>query len=278
MKASWRKLLLFFAIANLPHGLLDEVEEELELPADGDEEPLQDEDLPISSETLRSMHAKMDGNSDGQVSMTEALEFALQMRFSLANKDMAMVLDELDESKDGKLTEDEFVHGIHKQDAKKADAAEIALEREKFKLADENGNGHLEVDELAGVFYPETNEKILALVVQDEMKKREKDGDGVLSVKEFWEHSGEEGEEITPEQQLDFDNYDVDKSGTLSFDEMKEWESGRLLMNLAMEELFKAADKDGDKHMTVDEFGKVGEEIVGLDAHYHIQEWANHEL
>ena len=39
----------------------------------------------------------------------------------------------------------------------------------------------------------ETNPAVLEVVVQDTMKMKDKDGDGVLSAKEFWEFGEEDG-------------------------------------------------------------------------------------
>ena len=39
----------------------------------------------------------------------------------------------------------------------------------------------------------ETNPEVLEVVVQDTMKMKDKDGNGVLNAKEFWEFGEEDG-------------------------------------------------------------------------------------
>merc|ERR1719401_3197547 len=184
----------------------------------------------------------------------------------------------MDEDKNGKVGVDEFIKGMYETEGISDEGGEPGeiphqkeLEREKFKKADLDGDGNLDADELPGLFYPETNEGVLDVIVADSIKQKDKDGDGMLTVKEFFDT-----EEPSPEEERDFKSYDADASGKLSLAEVKEWESGRLQMAHSMSKLFEAADKDGDKHITADEVGKVNADIVGSDAYYHMSEWASH--
>jgi len=254
-----------------------------------DEEPDGDEakgvhgDAPIEATALKKMHDKMDSNSDGKVSMDEVLKFATGMRHSIAQKDIGMVMESMDTDKSGKLSLEEVIKGtfdFEQEGATHESLGEIPqqkeLEAEKFKAADTDHDGQLDVHELPGLFYPETNDKVLDLIVADILKRKDKDGDGSLSVHEFW--GAEDKEKIEATEQTDFEKFDTDQSGKLSLAELKEWESGRFQTGHAMKKLFEVADKDGDMHVSVDELGQAGDEIVGTDAHYHMMEWSEHEL
>lgn len=236
---------------------------------------------PLEASTLNGIHGKADANKDGKMSLDEVLDFAAGMRKTIAAKDMTMVLDAMDTDKSKTLSLEELLEGVY--GANRPDSAsdgpdevpqQKALEAKKFKAADTDGDGQLDLGELSGMFYPETNEAVLDVVVADHIHTKDKDGDGVLSVREFWDVP--DGQQVSDSDQKDFAKFDTDAGGTLSFAEIKEWESGRLQMGHSMKELFKVADKDGDMHVTVDELGRASGDIVGTDAHYHMMEWAEH--
>jgi len=110
------------------------------------------------------------------------------------------------------------------------------------------------------------------------MQQKDRNGDGLLDPKEFWEGDSVEGEELTisDEEQTDFRKLDTDESGKLDLEELKHWESGRFHTVEAMTRLFELADRDSDMHVTKDELGAAREQIAGSDAQYHLMEWAEH--
>merc|ERR1711874_401421 len=108
--------------------------------------------------------------------------------------------------------------------------------------ADANGDGELDAAELPGLFYPETNHAVLDLIIADTLKRKDKDHDGQLSVREFWRTPPEQEPSAT--ELADFSKFDSDGSGTLSFDEIKVWESGVHELYNLMKTLFEVADKD----------------------------------
>lgn len=229
------------------------------------------------------LHAKFDQNGDGKVSLSEVLDFARHMSKAIAGKDVSAILEEIDTDKDGKLSLQEHLNDLHQQ-ADGGDEAEMkelesrkVVETAKFKAADVDKDQILSAHEVASLFYPETNPAVLEVVVQDTMKMKDKDGDGVLSAKEFWEFGEEDGEEqLSEEEMQDFQKLDKDGNGVLNMEELRAWESGLFHTEAAMIKLIQIADKDGDMQATAEELENAREELANSDAQYHLIEWAEH--
>merc|ERR1711865_1087520 len=113
------------------------------------------------------------------------------------------------------------------------DAKEIMEKKEtesqKFNLADNNGDGKLDVDELPSLFYPETHQAVLELTAKVTLTQKDMNKDGQLTAKEFWEGDSLDGEEtaISEEETADFEKLDTDRNGKLDLNELTAWESGR---------------------------------------------------
>jgi Ca2+-binding EF-hand superfamily protein len=84
-----------------------------------------------------------------------------------------------------------------------------ALEKAKFKAADADGDDLLNLQEMASLFYLETSPAVLDVVVRDTLKLKDKNKDGVLNVKEFWDFGPENaGEKIKEEEMRVFRQLD----------------------------------------------------------------------
>merc|ERR1712050_55767 len=99
------------------------------------------------------------------------------------------------------------------------------FETNKFKSADSNGDGFLDATELAGLFYPETNAAVLAITVEETMKKKDKDADGKLTAEEFWEvdsfaEADAKAEELSEEEKADFAKLDTNNDNFLDLEEL----------------------------------------------------------
>jgi len=252
-----------------------------EMPEMPDEEPENGNngEEALSSQTTRALHAKMDADKDGKVSMAEVLVFAKIMRLHVAKKDIHTIVDEMDGDKDGKISLPEFLKDLEQQSEGEEDKAQAATEKEletaKFKAADEDGNGLLDTNELPGLFYPETHDGVLTLMAQATLKSKDLDGNGELTSKEFWQADSPDGS-ASEEEQSDFAYLDVDKSGTLSAQELKAWESSSYRTEESLKKLLELGDKDNDGMVTADELDSAREVIASSDAHYHMAEWAEH--
>mmetsp|Transcript_131760 Transcript_131760/g.262926 ORF Transcript_131760/g.262926 Transcript_131760/m.262926 type:complete len:286 (-) Transcript_131760:293-1150(-) len=275
-------LLAFLAIPRYAcaEGDSDPEQKVEELPTDDTDESLADS---LRPEQLQKMHSKMDADNNGKVSLNELLEFSHATRKHIAAKDIKTVFDEMDSDKDGKISLVELFNDIDKMaehddkgehDDKDEASRRKAVEEEKFKAADADGDGFLSKVELPALFYPELHEGVLQIAAQSTLAEKDKDKDGLLTEKEFWEDHVEG--ELVGEATTDFRKLDKDGSGTLDLEELKAWESGHFHTTEALQKLVEAADKDHDLHLTSDEMAAAHSTIAGSDAHYHFMEWAEH--
>lgn len=266
---------------------------------DGDEEEEESvwTEQQISSEQIRKLHQKADANSDGKVSLKEVMDFATTARQAIVAKETSVLLDSMDTNKDGKLSLDELISGnfgpslpegeefaannpeqVAEDERIKQDKE---LEKQKFKVADKDGDGFLNKDELPSAFYPETHDGVLSLTAGAQFKRKDKDGDGQLTSEEFWVDESEVEEakdnaELAAEQQADFEKLDVDKNGKVDLEEYKKWESGAFNTADAMTHLFEIADEDSDEHLTAHELDSSRDAIANSMATSHMLEWVVH--
>jgi len=268
---------MFFAIVAIVANSQEEADAE---PEEGDDGIEQDA---LTSEQIRSMHAKIDADKDGKISMAEVVDFSHMMRRVIAKKDIHTVIDEMDSDKDGKLSLPELLKDMEQwgeegEEDKAQAAKRKELETAKFHAADQDKNGLLDSEELPALFYPETHDGVLEMTAAATLKAKDLDGNGELTPKEFWEGDAVDGEDlaISEEEQADFAKLDLDNSGTLNLQELKAWESGGFHTEEAMKKLFELADQDSDMMVTADELDNARELIAGSDAQYHLMEWAEH--
>mmetsp|Transcript_52851 Transcript_52851/g.97799 ORF Transcript_52851/g.97799 Transcript_52851/m.97799 type:complete len:277 (+) Transcript_52851:81-911(+) len=260
---------LVVAACVIHHGFADE----------GLNEDLDFEQDALTAKQMQAMHAQLDANGDGRVSMAETMAFADQMRLRIAKSDIQTILHEMDLDKDGRLSLDELFKDMDQWsevDEKDDDAERKELEAEKFRAADVNQDGLLDESEMPHLFYPETHPKVLELTAAASLRIKDLDKDGQLTIEEFWEADAIDGEEmaISDEERADFAKLDLDGNGKLSLDELKAWESGVFHTEEAMRGLFEVADEDRDSHLTASELDKARERIAATDAQYHLMEWA----
>ena len=84
-----------------------------------------------------------------------------------------------------------------------------ALEMEKFKAADVDQDQLLNPTEMVSLFNFETSPAVLDVVVQNTLKSKDRNHDGVLSAKEFWEIGA--GEQLREQEVADFRKLDKDR-------------------------------------------------------------------
>merc|ERR1719203_2242163 len=211
------------------------------------------------------------------------MSFAAGIGKSLATKDMQSILEEVDTSKDGKVSLEEHLADIHNQvdggDEEETKELEERkqVETDKFHAADVDRNGLLDSDELPGLYFPEIHDGVLDVTVRQSMKQKDTNGDGKLDAKEFWEAEakGDDGE-LSEEENQDFAKLDLNGDGHIDLAELRSWESGHFHTEDAMRKLFELADADHDMHVTAEELSRAREQISLSDAQYHLIEWAEH--
>lgn len=248
---------------------------------EGDTDAIEEDAL--SSEQMWHMHEKIDGNRDGKASLAEVMTFSKAMRAEIVKRDVQIISDEMDHNKDGKLSLDELLKDMDQwgeadeEDEKEA-SQRRALESEKFQAADVNGDGFLTADELPVLFYPGTKDAVLAISVAATLKRKDGNADGRLTLNEFWQGDPFDCEElpISEEEEAEFRKLDLDDSGQLDLEELKQWESGDFHREEAMRRLLDVADMDSDMHVTAEELDDARKRIASSDAQYHLVEWVEH--
>lgn len=261
---------------------------------EGDEsgEPSEDNFESVTMKQIRDLHKRFDADGDGKASLEEMLAFADDVHKETLTKAVPDILKALDHIKDGKLSLKEVLDDLEESETAHMmtqDELETVKELEtlKFGVADADGDGKLDLDEVSSLFYPEPHSPVLQVSVREFIKKRDTDGDGKISSAEFWTKEDQErleedynvsdsnvssskmGEDI-------FKKLDKDGDGLLDADELMEWESGQFHLKESFKELFDLADKDKDGHLSVREIEKAKSDIAQIEAQYHLMHWMEH--
>jgi len=247
-----------------------------------DEDEMNDAVEELSEDTIRKLVSRLDVNHDGKVSVQEMNDFQTHVTKRIASKDVPALLEEIDTSKDGKVSLEEHIndmeqisldstHAIEELEARKA------VETQKFKAADKDGDGLLTAEELPAL-YGTTDDAVLDVHVGEAMKHKDHNQDGKLSIVEFYEADDDEDAQLleTAREDDDFDKLDKNKDGFVDASELRAWESGAFHLALAIDLLLKETDKDQDMHVTVEELIKSRENLSQADGHFHLAEWVKH--
>lgn len=236
--------------------------------------------LEIDAKTLKEdqlirVHSFLDKNGDGSVTLVEMMDHADRLSAKAAHDDTAEIFAALDQDGDKKLSLDEFKADVtEKMDhmTKEEQAQMMKVEMMKFRAVDEDGDGFVSEEEVAHLFFPELHDGVMDIEIAEQMRVRDKDGDGKLSYLEFYkipetdrDHHKTEGH---LERTADFEELDADKNGFLSTEEMSHMESGRFHMLQTAGQIFKAADTSGDGSLSVTELvdsaAKLPAEAMGM--------------
>jgi len=220
----------------------------------------QDQDIEsLSKEQLRKLHGKFDTDSNGKVSLQEVMGFAQKMSETVGSKDLVSVLKEMDTNKDGKLSLQEHLNHV----VNRGDAEQKKLETNKFKAADTNDDGYLSAEEI-----PAIHPGALEVTVREGMRWKDRNGDGLLTAKEFWEYK-DSNHQVSEKEMKDFGELDKDASGSLNHDELQAWETGIFHTEATMTQLLAICDNDRDKQCSIEELEKAREQVAGSDPQHH---------
>eukprot|EP00927_Polykrikos_kofoidii_P020192 TRINITY_DN19516_c0_g1_i1.p1 TRINITY_DN19516_c0_g1~~TRINITY_DN19516_c0_g1_i1.p1 ORF type:complete len:1319 (-),score=286.99 TRINITY_DN19516_c0_g1_i1:59-3499(-) len=222
----------------------------------------------IPPQQLQDLHALMDKNKDGKVTIDEMLSHISEARRSHAVLNMNDMFASTDKNSDGKLSFSE-VTDITKSES-----------MSKFKAADEDGDRTLNIREFVSIYEPETSHAVSGVIADEFVLNHDKDHDSQLSKLEFTsaqagpqDHSIiETGEASVAEEDREFEMLDKDHDGLLDHAEMLDWAMGRHWIASHLSEIMDVADQDGDGYITEEELRKAGDTISLVDGHYLLEE------
>lgn len=230
---------------------------------------------------IQILHGKLDKNSDGKLSVSEAVRASHMIKKSALSQVFEVKFQELDTDKDMRLDMAEVFKTFPAPDEEevlgnpKSKSRRIReLEAKKFKTADLDGDRSLNVTEASAYLTPELHMHVLEVAAQHKLETLDKDGDGMLTRSEFWDHGHDLSTRSVTRQ--DFFLLDEDRDGKLSHSEFMAWESGHYNIRSHVEQIFEVADQDRDEHLTTDELTSAQDHIAATRAHGHMQGWLLH--
>jgi len=247
----------------------------------------------LETDALRALHSHFDIDKDGHVSLVEFGEYAEKMKKDVLMQELPILLAMNDKDKDDKLSFEEFLGAIKEmepddEEAPNAEDKSVHL-RERFAMADENGDSFLEGAEVVAGVFPDTNEKVLVLQSREQFRQLDKDGDSKLSSMELYSlphfeiAAGDDHEPHTVEYIVhsgkEFKFLDKDEDGFLSPTEFVDSTIGRFDEVTRHNELFAMADSNADGYLTADELADAKEAITQGEMSAEFFTWkVHHEL
>jgi len=236
---------------------------------------------PLGKDQLQRLHALMDKDGDGKVSVADAVGFHDETLKATTHKDAQGIIEGMDKNKDGKLSADEML-AIHMgigEDGQLDESTKQGAAKE-FKEADKDGDGYLTDLEAAAMWFTGQAEEHVQEQITSLMGSFDENDDGQMSLKEFQKFfepldkdpavaKKEEAEHLA-----EFGVLDVSGDGLVDRGEFAKYQSGLHGVELRLAALIKAADEDGDGLVTASELEAAREVFVEEDGHRHLQDWA----
>lgn len=228
----------------------------------------QESEAPLTAKEMQRLHKHFDIDRDGKASSAEILQFSVSLREKVARKDVGLILEALDTSKDQKVSLEEHMADWSKEPGWENNNnfnTVKEVETQKFYAADSDGDRLLNSEELLSLFYPGMHNAVLRIATAGTLKQRDNDDDGKLTEREFWLDGNDDDIQTSEEEKSDFERLDKNRDGFLDVDELLVWESGEFSTELSLAQLFKTADADEDGHVTAAELEAARNNIVATD-------------
>ncbi|XP_005991003.1 reticulocalbin-3 isoform X2 [Latimeria chalumnae] len=191
-----------------------------------------------SKERLGVIVGKIDGDSDGFVTVSELIawirhvhsryiqeDVAKQYRRYDANRDGNVTWDEIKTQLYGHLSDDEF----HDVDDKHSYKRMLMRDERRFKAADRDGDLIASREEFTAFLHPEEFEHMRDIIVTETIEDIDKNGDGLLDVDEYIGdlYASEDGENEPDWVKTERDQFkefrDLNKDGKMDRAEIAHW-------------------------------------------------------
>jgi len=242
--------------------------------------------LPISEisemtpHQLKALLQEADADKSGEVTKAEFLDFLAKWEELLSRENALLPSPEVDRDGDGAISEDEMLKDIKswEMETKQELNRVRKLEKEKFRLADEDGDKQLKGEEIGSMYAPHPYHKgVLNALTRSEFLIRDLNNDGQLTEKEFWydylrpdEEEDDYEEDELAERSATFKGLDVDGNSKVDMTEMQAWQSGLIYLKLVVDKVFALCDADGNQQASFEELLTAWPTIDETGAAMHI--------
>ena len=188
---------------------------------------------PTKDQMVGVFRKYVDVDKNGLFSPEEIVEFTDSLLDQERALDSGTEMAEWDVDQDGKLSLDEVLTGLSLDNIEESLAQNDELVRffeddrmgviNKFKAADKDGDDKLNVQELQFLIYPSLDAAVLQVEVEHQIRAKDRNGDGLVSFKEFREMPEDEklDSDVYYSELAEFRIYDRDQNEHLDYLEVQ---------------------------------------------------------
>ncbi|CAI9726516.1 reticulocalbin-2 isoform X1 [Octopus vulgaris] len=236
-----------------------------------------------AKERLTRLIPMMDLNKDGKLVLPELQSWIYNSFKNLDKDEINEEFSSMDTDGDKKVTWEEYVHKFYSytpeflKEMKMKGGQEndeilkiIEDDEEKFKVADRNKDGNLDVSEFPAVLHPYDYDFMYDHEIKRALREHDKNGDNKIDLAEYGMDNemtqSDEAEKIA--EKVKFGEFDTNKDGFLDTEEMKPWIIPSTMENSKeeAEHIMGEADTNKDNILTKEEILENFETFVGSQA------------
>eukprot|EP00933_Yihiella_yeosuensis_P037558 TRINITY_DN3153_c0_g1_i1.p1 TRINITY_DN3153_c0_g1~~TRINITY_DN3153_c0_g1_i1.p1 ORF type:complete len:278 (+),score=73.05 TRINITY_DN3153_c0_g1_i1:81-914(+) len=225
-------------------------------------------------DSLELLFQQLDRNEDGRLHLSELQSWA-DDEAALLDREEVGIPEQLDLNGDGILTHEELLKDLATWDYIQEENERVrakALEEKKFKVADANGDGRLDGDEIITMYGQNVKERMAEVIAESSLNFKDSDKNGKLSYEELWWDPihQEEVEDAGRDHKATFKSLDKDGDGLLTLQEFTKWETGKFFWEESAEQTLNVADRDKDGYVSLKELQAAWDDIEQQGVHLHL--------
>lgn len=225
-------------------------------------------------ERLQRVGRLADANNDTLLSPQELWRFAEDLRERKRWEHTNAALDNLDADGDGDISKAELGTKLQVKGHDGSRSSE-GIEARRFAAADQDANGMLNRTEFHSFAHPELGGQVLRVEAEYQFERFDEDKSGGVTFAEFKREAQDDSDFSEESVREDFDIHDTDGSGTLDRKEFERLVEGHELLRHSIGKAITAADADGDGHIHVHD--EVPHHVEGLLDSEFIEDFFFHE-
>nr|AEE62590.1 unknown [Dendroctonus ponderosae] len=232
-----------------------------------------------SKERLQALLNVMDTSRDKFIDRSELIQWIVHSFQMLSAEEANEKFDETDENDDKHISWNEYLlesYGSEElslqsnwADSDENIRIEFEQDQELFRAVDANNDDLLNRQEFSKFTNPEEHQDLSALLLKQILRSKDTDNDDALNFKEFLSEKGSQmSKEALISQKDEFDEYDMNKDGKLTGDEIIYWmfPQNEKIAEEETTHLFAQCDDNHDDLLSFDEILDHHEIFVGSEA------------